>query len=144
MSAQRRTATKRRSSTQRKPSAATPLTADAASTTVDQPAAKRVSVVKPPTVEERSRQRAEAKAAARKQAEEAGRTGGIVGKVVAGERTKGVQKFVRETMAEIRKVSWPDQDTTRNLTIVVIGVSVVLGLLLGGIDYVLYQIFEAL
>jgi preprotein translocase subunit SecE len=47
-------------------------------------------------------------------------------------------------MAEIKKVSWPDQETTRNLTIVVIGVSVILGLLLGGIDYVLFQIFEAL
>jgi preprotein translocase subunit SecE len=111
---------------------------------VDQPAAKRVTVVKPPTVEERSRQRTEAKAAARKEAETSSKSGGVVGRVVSGERTKGVQKFVRETMAEIRKVSWPDQDTTRNLTIVVIGVSVILGLLLGGIDYVLFQIFEAL
>jgi preprotein translocase subunit SecE len=30
-----------------------------------------------------------------------------------------------------------------NLTLLVIGLSVVLGLLLGGIDFVLYQLFEA-
>lgn len=47
-------------------------------------------------------------------------------------------------MAEIKKVIWPDRETTRNLTLVVIAVSIVLGVLLGGIDYVLFQLFEAL
>ncbi len=42
------------------------------------------------------------------------------------------------------KISWPDQETTRNLTLVVIAVSAVLGVLLGGIDYVLFRLFEAL
>jgi len=41
-------------------------------------------------------------------------------------------------------VIWPDRETTRNLTLVVIAVSIVLGILLGGIDYVLFQPFEAL
>jgi preprotein translocase subunit SecE len=60
------------------------------------------------------------------------------------DRFEGVQRFYRETAAEIRKVNWPDRETTRNLTLVVIALSVVLGLLLGGIDYVLFQLFEAL
>jgi preprotein translocase subunit SecE len=60
------------------------------------------------------------------------------------DRFEGLQRFIRETMAEIRKVIWPDRETTRNLTLVVIAVSVVLGILLGGIDYVLFQLFEAL
>lgn len=64
--------------------------------------------------------------------------------VVNTERFEGLQRFIRETMAEIRKVIWPDRETTRNLTLVVIAVSVVLGIMLGGIDYVLFQLFEAL
>ncbi len=44
----------------------------------------------------------------------------------------------------MRKISWPDRETTRNLTIVVIAISVALGLLLGGIDFILFQIFQAL
>jgi preprotein translocase subunit SecE len=63
--------------------------------------------------------------------------------VVSSERTQGLRKFIRETIAEIRKVVWPDRETTRNLTMLVIALSIVLGILLGGIDYVLFQIFEA-
>jgi len=47
-------------------------------------------------------------------------------------------------MSEIRKVNWPDQETARNLTFLVIGISVVLGIALGGIDYVLQRLFEAM
>lgn len=65
-------------------------------------------------------------------------------RVVNTDRFEGLQKFIREAMAEIRKVIWPDRETTRNLTLVVIAVSIVLGILLGGIDYVLFQLFEAL
>ena len=43
-------------------------------------------------------------------------------------------------MSEMKKINWPDQETTRNLTIVVIGISVALGILLGGIDYLLVQL----
>lgn len=60
------------------------------------------------------------------------------------ERFGGLQRFYEDAAAEIRKVQWPDRETTRNLTIVVIGLSIVLGVLLGGIDYILFQLFEAL
>ena len=63
---------------------------------------------------------------------------------VLTERTGRMRAFYEDTRAEIKKVTWPDRETTRNLTIVVIGISVVLGILLGGIDFVLFQIFEAL
>jgi preprotein translocase subunit SecE len=59
-------------------------------------------------------------------------------------RFEGPEKFIRESWAEIKKVNWPDRETTRNLTLVVIAVSAALGILLGGIDYVLFQLFEAL
>lgn len=67
-----------------------------------------------------------------------------VGRLVNTERMSGVQKFYYDTSSEIRKVVWPDRETTRNLTIVVIAMSVIMGFLLGGIDFVLFQLFEAL
>lgn len=52
------------------------------------------------------------------------------------------QNLLRDTIAEIRKVTWPDQQTTRNLTIVVIVISVLLGALLGGIDAVFVRVWD--
>lgn len=60
------------------------------------------------------------------------------------ERGGRLRKIFDDTRAEMKKITWPDRETTRNLTIVVIGISVALGVLLGGIDYVLFQVFEAL
>jgi preprotein translocase subunit SecE len=65
-------------------------------------------------------------------------------RIVNPDRFEGIRKFIRDAMSEIKKVIWPDRETTRNLTLVVIAVSIVLGILLGGIDYVLFQLFEAL
>jgi preprotein translocase subunit SecE len=45
-------------------------------------------------------------------------------------------------MAEIRKVTWPDSQTTRNLTMLVIGMATVLGAILGGIDAIFIRIWE--
>jgi preprotein translocase subunit SecE len=81
--------------------------------------------------------RRERKAAAEAEAEK-----GLIGRV--GGRFEPVRNFARDSMAEIRKVNWPDQETTRNLTILVIAVSAVLGIFLGGIDFVLLKIFEAM
>lgn len=64
--------------------------------------------------------------------------------LVNTERFDGVRRFSRDTWAEIKKVNWPDRETTRNLTLVVIAVSAILGIMLGGIDFVLFQLFEAL
>lgn len=59
---------------------------------------------------------------------------------VLATRTEAVRRLVRDTWAEAKKVNWPDRETTRNLTVVVIGISVVLGLLLGGIDWALVKL----
>ncbi len=60
-----------------------------------------------------------------------------------GGRFEGLRGNYRDTVAELKKVNWPDRETTKNLTLVVIAVSIVLGLLLGGIDFVLQNIFAA-
>ena len=47
-----------------------------------------------------------------------------------------------DTYAELRKVTWPDKETTKNLTIVVIAISAALGAMLGAIDWVMQRLFE--
>ncbi len=68
----------------------------------------------------------------------------FVERIVNTKRFEGAQRYTRDAWGEIKKVIWPDRETTRNLTLVVMAVSVVLGILLGGIDYVLFQVFEAM
>lgn len=63
------------------------------------------------------------------------------------ERNAYVSKFDQlkkqwfDTVAELKKVTWPDRETTKNLTLVVIAISAALGALLGGLDWVLQQLF---
>ena len=52
--------------------------------------------------------------------------------------------FVRDVRSELRKVAWPSQRETINLTAVVIAFSVAVGLFLGGIDYVFQELFRLL
>ncbi len=53
-----------------------------------------------------------------------------------------VQTLVRDTYVEIQKVSWPDAQTTRNLTLLVIAMAVILGVLLGGIDALFVRLWQ--
>ena len=46
--------------------------------------------------------------------------------------------------SEIKKVTWPNRSETRNLTIVVIGISVFVGGVLGIVDLVLVQLVKLL
>ncbi len=43
--------------------------------------------------------------------------------------------------AELRKVTWPSREETRNLTIVVIGITAVIGTILGSLDAILSYIY---
>jgi preprotein translocase subunit SecE len=52
------------------------------------------------------------------------------------------QDFVREVLAEFRKVSWPSRQELINSTVVVITVTVVVSLFLGAVDVVLARIVE--
>lgn len=49
---------------------------------------------------------------------------------------------IRDIAAELRKVTWPTREETRNLTIVVIGISIFLGALLGSVDFVLTYLYR--
>ena len=55
---------------------------------------------------------------------------------------KRAQEFVREVVAEFRKVSWPSRQELINSTVVVITVTVVVSLFLGAVDVMLARIVE--
>lgn len=59
-------------------------------------------------------------------------------------RIERLRKLMRDTWSEIKKITWPDSETVKRLTVLVIAMATALGLLLGGIDYVLLKVFEAL
>lgn len=59
-------------------------------------------------------------------------------------RTGRIQRNIGNVIAELRKVSWPTRDETRNLTIVVIGISAAVGALLATLDVIFSAIYNAI
>jgi len=55
-----------------------------------------------------------------------------------------VRDLLDGVASEIKKVTWPSRPETRNLTIVVIGISVFVGGVLGIVDLVLVQLVKLL
>lgn len=45
-------------------------------------------------------------------------------------------RFLKEAVAELKKVVWPTKEQLVRLTIIVIVVSVSAGILIGGLDYI--------
>jgi len=54
---------------------------------------------------------------------------------------RGIRKFYRETVAELRKVSWPTREEALSLTKVVLIVILAMGAFLGILDYLFTQLF---
>jgi preprotein translocase subunit SecE len=52
--------------------------------------------------------------------------------------------FIRDVRSELRKVAWPSQRETINLTAVVIALSAAVGLFLGGVDFLFQELFRFL
>lgn len=48
---------------------------------------------------------------------------------------KKIFDFIIEAKAELLKVNWPTKKQTLNYTLIIIGVSVVISLFLGSLDY---------
>lgn len=55
-----------------------------------------------------------------------------------------VLAFIGEVRVELAKVSWPTPRQTLNLTLVVIIVSILVGLYVGGIDLLMTQLTEGI
>ena len=56
--------------------------------------------------------------------------------------TNRITKYFNETRAELRKVTWPTRDETRNLTTIIVIVTVAMAIFLGLLDYI-FQIVTA-
>ncbi len=51
-----------------------------------------------------------------------------------------VFKYLKETRAELYKVSWPTRREALNLTLIVVAVTLVMAVLLGALDYTFAQL----
>ena len=49
-------------------------------------------------------------------------------------------KFFGEVVSELKKVTWPTREETMKLTAVVIALSLIVGVFIGGLDAILVQI----
>lgn len=60
--------------------------------------------------------------------------------VVTPKEDNAVVKYLKETRAELRKVVWPTRDETKNLTIIVVSVTVAMAIFLGLLDYIFQMV----
>ena len=49
-------------------------------------------------------------------------------------------QFVREVVTELKRVTWPTRDETVKLTAVVIAISLIVAVFIGGLDAILVKI----
>ena len=52
-----------------------------------------------------------------------------------------IQRYFKETIGELRKVTWPTRKEATNLTIVVIIVTLTMSILLGFLDFIYTKLF---
>ncbi len=57
---------------------------------------------------------------------------------------QAIRNYFREVQTQLQQTSWPSQQTTRSMTLLVIAVAAFLTLYLGGIDFLLQKIMEFL
>jgi len=55
-----------------------------------------------------------------------------------------ITQFSQEVLGELKKVRWPSREETIRLTTVVVVVSAILGIYIGGIDFVLSRVIQSL
>lgn len=60
------------------------------------------------------------------------------------DRILGKFKFFNDIISELRKVVWPTRKELTNLTLMVIIICVVVGAMLGALDYGFFQLFNKL
>ncbi len=57
---------------------------------------------------------------------------------------KKVVDFFSEVKLELSKVTWPTKDEVVRLTLVVIAISAIVGIYIGGVDYLFTKLLELL
>ena len=59
----------------------------------------------------------------------------------ARKKQNAIQRYFKETIGELRKVTWPTRKEATNLTIVVIIVTLTMSILLGFLDFIYTKLF---
>ena len=62
----------------------------------------------------------------------------------SGESPNAIARYFRETRGEIRKVTWPTPAESRRLTAIVMGVTAVMSLFLGILDFIFSRLIQEL
>jgi preprotein translocase subunit SecE len=57
-------------------------------------------------------------------------------------RELGVVRYLRETRAELKKVTWPTREEATNLTYIVLGVTLAFSVFLGLLDWIFTRVFQ--
>ncbi len=65
-------------------------------------------------------------------------------KQAASKQPRGLRRFYRDTMGELRKVSWPTRREAISLTYIVVIVMAVMAIFLGGLDFLFFRFFALL
>ena len=65
-------------------------------------------------------------------------------KATTRRQPNAIQRFFKETIGELRKVSWPTRKEATNLTIVVLAVTVGMSAFLGLLDFLFSRFFALL
>jgi preprotein translocase subunit SecE len=53
-------------------------------------------------------------------------------------------KFIKEVRTELLKVTWPTRAETIKLTLIVVGISLLVGIYLGGLDFLFTEMLKFL
>jgi preprotein translocase subunit SecE len=51
-----------------------------------------------------------------------------------------IVKYIQETRAELRKVTWPTREEAKNLTMIIVAVTVAMAVFLGLLDFIFQEI----
>jgi preprotein translocase subunit SecE len=57
-------------------------------------------------------------------------------------RELGAVRYLRETRAELKKVTWPTREEATNLTYIVLGVTLAFSVFLGLVDWIFTHVFQ--
>ena len=59
-------------------------------------------------------------------------------------KKNGILTFLKEVKAEVKKISWPTKDNTKKAFVAVAIFSLGYMILIGGLDYIFQNLFEAI
>lgn len=63
-------------------------------------------------------------------------------KAMAVKKENAIIRYFKDTLAELRKVTWPSREEALKLTLIVFGVTIGMAAALGLVDYLFFLLFR--